>query len=87
MALGGSRLHCSPRRNPPPLDPVEDELARELGPVGDPHSGSTSPAPSRNLTPGPKPVPVLNPALVPAPAPPSSNELFKKFMKVYLELN
>ena len=68
---------------------VEDELAREPGPVGNPHSGSTSPAPSRNPSPGPKLVPALNPAPVPAPtpAPVASEELFKKFMKAYLETN
>ena len=87
MAPGGSRPRRSPRRNLPPLDPVEDELAREPGPVGGPHSGSTSPALSRNPTPGPELVPALNPAPVPAPAPPSSNELFKQFMRAYLGSN
>ena len=89
MAPGGPRPRCSPRRNPPPLDPVEDELAREPGPVGGPHSGSTSPAPSRNSSPGPELVPALNPAPVPAPtlAPVASKELLKKFMKAYLETN
>ena len=68
---------------------MEDELAREPGPVGGPHSGSTSPALSCNPTPGPELVPALNPAPVPAPtpAPPSSNELFRQFMKAYLESN
>ena len=91
MAPGGSRPRRSPRRNLPPLDPVEDELAREPGPVGGPHSGSTSPALSRNPTPGPKLVSALNPApvptLVPTPAPPSSNKLFRQFMRAYLESN
>ena len=92
MAPGGSRPRRSPRRNLPPLDPVEDELARDPGPVGGPHSGSTSPAPSCNPTPGPELVPALIPALIlvpvpaPAPAPPFSNELFKQFMKAYLKL-
>ena len=85
MAPGGFHSHCSPRRNPPPLDPVENKLAKELGPFRDPHSDSTSPALSRNPTPSPELVPALNPAPVPAPAPPSSDELFKKFMKAYLE--
>ena len=89
MAPGGSRPRRSPRRsprrNPPPTDPVEDELARDPGPDGGPHSGSTSPAPSRNPTPGPVQVPALIPA--PAPAPVSTDELFKKFMKAYLESN
>ena len=87
MAPGGSRPRRSPRRNPPPLDPVEDELAREPGPVGGPNSGSTSPAPSRNPTPGPDLVLALIPAPVPASAPVASEELFKKFMKAYLETN
>ena len=89
MAPGGSRPCRSPRRNSPPLDPVEDELAKEPGPVGGPHSGSTSPAPSRNPSPGPELVPALNPAPVPAPtpAPVASEELFKKFIKAYLETN
>ena len=91
MAPGRSRHRRSPRRNLPPLDPVEDELAREPGPVGGPHSGSTSPALSCNPTPGPELVPALNPAPipapVPAPAPPSSDELFKQFMKAYMKSN
>ena len=87
MAPGGSRPRCSPCRNLFPLDPVEDELAREPGPVGGPHSSSTSLALSRNSTLGPKLVPALNPAPVPAPAPPSSDELFKQFMRAHLELN
>ena len=87
MAPGGSRPRRSPRRNLPPLDPVEDELARDPGPVGGPHSGNTSPAPSRNPTPGPELVPTLIPAPVPAPTPPSSNKLFRQFMRAYLESN
>ena len=78
IAPGGSHPHRSPCRNLP-MDPVEDELARDPGPVRGPHSGSTSPAPSRNPTPGPEPVPARIPAPVPAPvpapAPPSSNEI------------
>ena len=91
MAPGGSCPRCFPRQNLPLLDPMEDELAREPGPVRGPHSGSTSPALSRNPTPGLKLVralnPALNPAPVPAPAPPSFDELFKQFMKAYLESN
>ena len=68
---------------------MEDELAREPGPVGGPHSGSISPAPSRNPFPGLELVPALNLAPIPAPtpAPVVSEELFKKFMKAYLETN
>ena len=89
MAPGGFRPCCSPCRNLLPLDPVEDKLVREPGPVGGPHSGSTSPALSRNPTPGPELVPALNPAPVPAPvpAPPASDELFRQFMRAYLESN
>ena len=89
MSPGGSRPCHSPCRfpcrNPPPTDLVEDELARDPGPDRGLHSGNTSPAPSRNPTPGPVQVPALIPALAPTPAP--TNELFKKFMKAYLESN
>ena len=51
----------------------------------------TSPALSRNPISGPKLVPGLNPAPVlapiPTPAPSFSEELFKQFMRAYLELN
>ena len=81
MAPGGSRPRRSPRRNLPSFDPVEDELAREPGLVGGPHSCSTCPVLSRNPTPGPKLVPALNsapiPAPVPASAPPSFDECFQ----------
>ena len=68
---------------------MEDEFARDPGLVGGPHSGSISPSSSRNPTPGPDQVPALIPALAPtlAPAPASIDELFKKFMKAYLESN
>ena len=87
MALGGSRLCRSPRRNLPPIDAVEDELARDPDSVGGPHSGSTFSAPSRNLTPGLELVPALISAPISAPAPNSSDELFKHFMRAYLELS
>ena len=70
-----------------PLDLIKDEFAREPGPVRGSHSGSSSPALSCNPTLGPKLVPALIPSLVPALAPPSFNELFKQFMRAYLELN
>ena len=81
--------HCFPCRNPLPIDPVEDKLARDLGSVGGLNSGNTSPAPSRNPTPGLNLVLALIPTPVPAltPAPVASKELFKKFMKAYLETN
>ena len=87
MTPGGSRPRRSPGRNLPPLDPIEDKLARDPDPVEGPHLDSTSSALSHNPIPGPKLVPALIPAPVSAPAPPSSNELFKQFMKAYLKLN
>ena len=95
MAPRGSHPCRFPHRNFLPLDPVEDELAREPGPIEGPHSGSTFPALSHNPTPGPKLVPALNfapvpaPVLAPVPAPalPSPDELFKQFMRAYLQLN
>ena len=42
MASGDSCPCRSPRRNLPPINPVEDALAREPGLVGGPHSSSTS---------------------------------------------
>ena len=89
MAPGDSRPCHSSRWNLSPIDPIENKLARHPGPVGGPHSGSICPAPSRNHTLGPNLVPALIPAPVPAPAPTlfSSDELFKQFMKAYLESN
>ena len=89
MAPGGPRSCRSPYRNPLPIDSVEDELARDLGSVGGPNLGSTSLAPSRNPTPGPNLVLTLisAPVPTPTPAPAATNELFKKFMKAYLETN
>ena len=89
MAPGGSCPRRSPRRNPPPIDSVEDKLARNPSSVRGPNSGSTSSALSRNPTPGPDLVPALILVLIPAPtpAPVASDELFKKFMKAYLETN
>ena len=88
MTPKGSRPHRSPRWNFPPIDPVENELVRDPGSVGGPHS-SHSPVPARNPTSGPNLVPALIPALVPTPtsAPVPTNELFKKFMRAYLESN
>ena len=87
MAPGGSRSYRSPRQNLPLLNSVEDELARDPGAVGDPHLGNTSLAPSCNPISGPELVPTLILALFPTPAPPSSNKLFKQFMRIYLELD
>ena len=87
MVPGGSRPCRSSCQNVFPIDPMEDELARNPGSVKSLHSGGISPAPSYNPTPGPKLVSALIPALFPAPALPSSNKLFKQFMRIYLELN
>ena len=101
MASRGSRPHCSPRRNPLPIDPIEDELARDPGSDRGPHLDSTSLAPSRNPTlgsdlvlalvsapiPAPLPAPILAPVPAPIPAPGPTNKLFKRFMKAYLKMN
>ena len=89
MALGGSRLCCSSRGNLFPLDLVEDELARDLGPTEGPHLASTSSAPSCNPTLGPALVSAPIPASVPTPTPTSAvtNDLFKQFIKAYLKSN
>ena len=87
MAPGRSRPCCSPRQNLSFINPVENELARDSGSVGGFHLSNTSLAPSHNPTPGPKLVPTLIPAPIPAPAPPSFDELFKQFMRAYLESN
>ena len=64
---------------------MEDKLIKDPDSVEGPHSDSTSPALFRNPTLGPTLVPVLIPTLAPNPV--STNELFKEFMKAYLELN
>ena len=86
MALGGSRPRRSPYWNPLPIDLVEDELARDSSSVGSLHLGSTS---SCNPSPGPDLVLALIPVPVPAPTlpPVTTNKLFTKFMKAYLETN
>ena len=89
MALGGSRPYRSLCRNLPPIDNIEDELARDPGPAKSSHLGNTSPVLSCNPTPGPALVLALifAPVSILAPALPSSNELFRKFIKSYLESN
>ena len=68
---------------------MEDEVAKDPVLVEDLHSDNTSPAPSCNPTLGPN----LVLALIPVPlstltlAPVDIDELFKKFMKAYLETN
>ena len=68
---------------------MEDELARDLGPVEGFYSDNISLVPFHDATPGPALVSALIPALVPTPATTLLffNELFKQFMKAYLELN
>ena len=89
MALGGSRLYCSPCRNFPPIDPIEDKLVKDPGPIEGLYLGTISPTLSHNSTLGPDLALALIPALIPTPAsaPVPINELFKQFMKAYLELN
>ena len=79
----GFRLHRTPRRNPPPSDFIEDELAG--APPGAPtkNSGSlltslvSSCAPTPDHAPAP-PAPTLS-VTTPAPAP--TEDLFRQFMK------
>ena len=89
IAFESSRPCCSPCWNLSPINHVEDELARDLGPTNDFYLGSTSPTLSYNLTSGPALVLALISTPLPAPAPalPSSNKLFKQFIKAYLESN
>ena len=79
MALRGSCPCCSPCRNLPSIDPIEDEFARDSGPARDPHSGNTFPALCHNPILGSALVPALISTLVLTPAPTllSSNKLFK----------
>ena len=65
----------SPRRNAPPAG--EDELAGAVLTEG---SGTPTPTPVVSRAPTPAPT------TAPAAAPSSDNELFKQFMKVYLEV-
>ena len=89
MAPGGSCPCCFPHRNPLPINPVEDELARDPSSIGGSHSGNTTPAPSCNpisdldLILALISAPVLATILAPVP----TDKLFKKFMEAYLELN
>ena len=58
MAPRGFRPCYSPRRNLPPINYIEDELAKDLGLIEGSHSGNTSSTLSYN--------PILDPVLVPA---------------------
>ena len=80
----------SPRRNPPPTG--EDELAGAAqGPAPTEGSDTSTPAPAASRVPTPTPPPdalVAAPSSAPAlaaTAPSSDNELFKQFIKAYLE--
>ena len=88
MAPGDSRPRCSLHWNLPHIDYIDDELARDSGLTNGSHLDSTSPAPFCNPTLGLTLVPALIPTLVPIPALvwPSSDELFRQFMKAYLEI-
>ena len=89
MIFRGSRPCRSSCQNLPHIDHIEDELTRDLGPINGFYLGNTSLALSRNLNLGPALVPILILTLVPTLVPTllSSNELFKQFMKAYLESN
>ena len=69
--MAGPRTRRSPRRNPPPGG--EDELAG--GPPGAPTEGSHTPTHFPAVS------------WAPTPAPPFNDELFKRFIKAYLESN
>ena len=64
---------------------MKDKLARDLDSVEGPHSGNISSALSCHPTLGFTPVSAVN--LAPASASATTNELYKKFMKAYLESN
>ena len=93
IALRGFRPRRSPCWNLPLLDSMEDDLAKDPGPVGDLYSGNTSFAPFCNFIPNPDLVLALvrtlvpAPVLAPTPAPAITNDLFKQFIKAYLESN
>ena len=89
MALAGFRTHYSPHRNFPPINPVENELARDPSLTRGLHSSSISLAPSSNPTLGLALVPALVSALISTlvSAPVPTNKLFKQVMKTYLESN
>ena len=72
--MAGPRARRSPRRNPRPAG--EDELAGAA-----PTEGSGTPTPTPVVSRAPTPAP----ATAPAAAPSSDTELFKQFMKAYLE--
>ncbi len=83
----GSRLRRAPRRNPPPADFVEDELAGV--PPGAPTESSGSPltslAPSRTPTPGLAPAPPAPSPPVTTPAPAPTENLFRQFTQEYMK--
>ena len=83
MAFGGSCLCCSPHRNVSPIDHVENEFTRDWVPPKRSNFDSNSPSPtlSYNFTPAHASIPA------PAYAPTSFDELFKQFIKTYLEFN
>ena len=87
MAPKGSCPCYFSHRNLPPINHIEDELARDLGPADGSHFGSISYTLFCNSTLGPALLSTLIPALilVLAPASGSLDELFRQFMKAYLE--
>ena len=89
MTSRGFRPYCSPCRNLFPIDHIEDKFAKHPGPANGSYLGSTSFATSCNHTLGLALVPALipTPVLALAPILLLFNELFKQFMKAYLELN
>ena len=89
MASEGFCPYCSPYRNLFPINHLEDELARDPSLAKGFHLDNTSLAPFCDSTLGLALVPALISALVLALAPVLLffDELFKQFMKAYLESN
>ena len=89
MAPRGSRLYLFLYWNLSLINHIEDEFVRDPGPTNDFHLGSTFLALFYNPTLHPALVSTLIPALVSTLALtlPSSDELFKQFIKTYLKSN
>ena len=81
--MAGSRICHSPRRNFLPGN--EDELVGSL--PGALIKGSNSPTPFPTVLRAPTPAFTLSPTPTPTSTSPLTNELFKQFMKTYLESN
>ena len=79
--MAGTRTRRSPSRNLPLTG--KDELAG--GAPGAPTKGSGTPTPTPAVFCAPSPAPAASLAPAPASSPAFTDELFKQFMKAYLE--